>query len=139
MKEEPPATAAPGKGFPILIADDSMIQRKLLERRLIQLGFEVIPAEDGQKALELAQTSSPRALITDVSMPGLDGFALCRVIRSDPRLASIPVLLTSATALDEKERQLSSDAGATAFIMRTPTFQEVIAALLQALGLQQGE
>lgn len=137
MKEEPPVHEAPGKGFRVLIADDSMIQRKLLDRRLVRLGFEVIHAEDGQKALELAQTSSPQAVITDMTMPRLDGFALCRALRSQSsQLASIPILLTSATDMDQNERQLASEAGATAFILRTPDFHEVISALLDALGLK---
>jgi CheY-like chemotaxis protein len=136
MTEELEGKTNPGENLRVLIADDSLIQRKLLERRLLRLGFQVIAAEDGQQALELARESAPHAVITDIVMPAMDGFALCRAIRTDPQLRTIPVLVTSTTDHDERERQMAAEAGATAFIKRTPTFQEVIAVLLELLGLE---
>ena len=56
----------------ILAADDSPIQRTLVERRLVQMGFEVVTAADGNEALDQVRTLRPDAVISDITMPGLE-------------------------------------------------------------------
>ena len=127
---------SPGKGRRILVADDGAVSRKFLERKLISLGFEVRCAEDGVNALELMRTDLPAVVITDLNMPNLDGLELCRAMRQDSRLSSIPAILTCVNEVSETDRRNAQEAGATTFVMRTPKLQEVVSALLHALAVE---
>jgi len=125
----------PGQGLTVLVADDHAVLRKLLQIRLSQLGFQVISADDGLAALSEAHRHRPDAIVSDILMPQLDGFGLCQAIRQDPDLGHTPVVLTSAAYIEEDDRRLSQEVGATAFVLRTPGFQAVIDALLASLNL----
>lgn len=132
-----PASAAdgkPGRARRVLVADDDLIQGKLLKIHLEQLGFEVVPAADGLEALEKARVCPPDAIISDVLMPHLDGFQLCLAVRQDPRLAGVPLLLTSAVYTEEADRHLAQSVGASAFLLRSSDNREVTEALLACLG-----
>jgi PAS domain S-box-containing protein len=122
-----------GAGRHVLLADDEPIQRKLMRVQLEALGFRVTLAEDGQDALEKARREPPDAIISDVLMPRLDGFQLCKAVRQDPRLARVPVLLTSAVYTEEPDRQLALSMGATQHVLRSPDNREVITALFASL------
>src|SRR5262245_32480854 len=122
-----------GAGRHILIADDEPIQRKLMRVQFESLGFRVTTAEDGQDALEKARLEPPEAIVSDVLMPRLDGFQLARAVRQDPRLARVPVLLTSAAFTEEADRQLALSMGATRHVFRSPDNQEVLDALFAVL------
>jgi DNA-binding response OmpR family regulator len=83
----------------VLIADDDPIIRKLVEATLTGTDFTVLQASDGDQALRLLYVHRPVAAILDVNMPGRDGLRLTRIIRSDPSLAGVTVLLlTNNTA-----------------------------------------
>ncbi len=87
----------------ILIADDDDGLRHLLSLVLCREGFEVIEAADGTEALARAYDSSPTLVLLDVMMPGLDGFDVCRKLRSDQRTHRMPIVFVSALA-DVKQR-----------------------------------
>jgi signal transduction histidine kinase/serine phosphatase RsbU (regulator of sigma subunit)/FixJ family two-component response regulator len=95
------AAAGPGPGESgrplVLVADDNADMRAYLTRVLGQR-FSVLAASDGGHVLELARRHRPDLLLTDVMMPGLDGFALTAAIRADPELAPLPVIMLSARA-----------------------------------------
>jgi len=80
----------------ILIAEDSPTQSVMLRRLLISEGYEVLAAENGLKALNLAEAENPDLIISDISMPVMDGFELCEKIRQSPKLAKKPVILLTA-------------------------------------------
>jgi len=80
----------------VLIAEDSKIQAEMLRSLLIDSGYRVSVARDGAQALELVQLERPDLLVSDVTMPVMDGFELCRNIRKDPHLCSLPVILLTA-------------------------------------------
>jgi CheY-like chemotaxis protein len=122
----------PGAGRRILVADDGAITRKLLERKLRDLGFEVVCAGDGSQALEQALEVQPDAIITDLHMPKLNGLELCRAIRDSGRLPSVVLIMTSASDLSETDQQEARKAGVDRFVIRTTQFTE-IAALMEAL------
>ena len=88
---------------------------------------------DGQAALAEARLAGVAAVVSDVLMPGLDGFRLCLAIRQDPRLAGLPFVLTSAAYTEDADLQLAQSVGADAIVTRTPDLGPVIEALLAAL------
>jgi DNA-binding response OmpR family regulator len=80
----------------ILIADDDDGLRHLLRLMLCREGYEVIEAADGTEALARAYDSAPTLVLLDVMMPGLDGYAVCRKLRSDQRTHRLPIVFVSA-------------------------------------------
>jgi PAS domain S-box-containing protein len=85
----------------ILLADDNADMREYLRRLLARSGYEVEAVADGRSALSAARHRKPELVLTDVMMPGLDGFALLRALRADAELGGIPVILLSARAGEE--------------------------------------
>ncbi|HZG51688.1 MAG TPA: response regulator [Pyrinomonadaceae bacterium] len=79
----------------ILVAEDDEVARQLLCMTLERQGFEVLTAEDGLKAYELALSLLPDLIITDVSMPGADGAHLVRRVRDTEKLAATPIIVTT--------------------------------------------
>ena len=113
----------PRSGFPapqrsgaarILLADDNADMRAYVQRLLSQ-HWEVEAVADGAKALAVARERVPDLVLADVMMPGLDGFALLRALRADPRTAAVPVILLSARA-GEESRVEGLEAGADDYL-----------------------
>lgn len=100
----------------VLIVDDNDQSLYLLRTMLEPAGHEVWSAGDGAEALALAGRRAPDAIITDILMPRLDGFALCRAIRQSEKLGHIPVLLYSATYTDARDRALGLTVGADRYL-----------------------
>jgi response regulator RpfG family c-di-GMP phosphodiesterase len=121
----------------VVVADDTDIQRKLTVLRLRDSGFEVLDAPDGVVALELVRRERPDIVLTDVLMPGLDGFELCRAIRADPDIADTPVVLASSVFIEKEDRELARRAGANGFVTREPDHRSIIDTLSHALGAAQ--
>ena len=82
----------------VLIADDNADSRELLRDRLEAWGFEVVEARDGREALVTAARYLPDAILLDVQMPHLDGFAALHHLREDYRLSATPALAVTACA-----------------------------------------
>jgi CheY-like chemotaxis protein/signal transduction histidine kinase len=122
-----------GTGRRVLVVDDEPLQRKLLRVHLVGLGYEVAEAADGAAALDALRAAAPDAVLSDVLMPGMDGFDLCRAIRAEPGLAALPVVLMSSHYSEEADRQLSVQSGANALTLRSPSFGAVLDALDEAL------
>ena len=87
---------SPAAGRYLLIIDDDPVQLKLARVFFTQLGFDVLTCSDAAEALSAAQARVPAAIVSDVLMPGMDGFQLCVALRTDEALASVPIVLTSA-------------------------------------------
>ena len=81
----------------VLVADDNTDMRTHLER-VLSAHWETVLVADGEAALVAARTLRPDAIVTDVMMPGIDGFELVTAIRADPALAATPVIMLSARA-----------------------------------------
>ncbi len=79
----------------VLVVDDDPAQRDLLTRFLQRQGFAVQTAPDGRAGLELARVLHPRAILLDVMMPQMDGWAVLRALKADPELARIPVVMST--------------------------------------------
>ena len=101
----------------VLVVDDQDPNRLLLRDLLEAQGHEVIEAVDGSEALQQVATTAPDVVLLDIGMPGMDGFEVCRRIKSEPSTASIPVLLV--TALSQRDhRLLGIGAGANDYITK---------------------
>ena len=91
----------------VLVVDDSLTVRKITTRLLTREGFRVDSAKDGVDALEKMHDLIPDVVLLDVEMPRMDGFELARVMRSDERLKSVPIIMiTSRTADKHRNRAL---------------------------------
>ena len=95
-------------------------------RRLLSQHWEVVAVADGLKALEVACERVPDLVLADVMMPGLDGFALLRALRADPRTATLPVILLSARA-GEESRVEGLEAGADDYLVKPFSAKELLA------------
>ena len=101
----------------ILIAEDSPTQAQRLQRILEQQGYQVTHAADGRQALEAAQHHKPTLIISDVVMPVMDGYELCRRVKSDVNLADTPVILVT-TLSDPQDVIRGLECGADNFILK---------------------
>ena len=100
--------------YRILVVDDSLTMRKVLSRLLEREGFEVIVAKDGIDAMQVLLENTPDAILTDIEMPRMDGFALARNIRDDARTAKTPLIMISSRTAD-KHQSLAKEIGVDAF------------------------
>jgi CheY-like chemotaxis protein len=93
----------------VLIAEDNLVNRELLRELLELRGYTVLEACDGQEALQIIEQTQPELLLLDIGMPVMDGFAVIRRIRENPRLAKLPVVAVTAYAMrGDQERILNS-------------------------------
>lgn len=102
----------------ILIAEDDENSRLLLEAILISLGHTVFCAGDGKDAWQLALDEKLDLVITDILMPGMDGFELCRRMRRIDALKQVPIIVYSATYVDRRDEEMALAAGANRFIIK---------------------
>ena len=89
----------------ILVVDDDAMTRKMFSALLIRWGYTVVEAGDGVEALAAVKQHPVECIVLDVMMPGMDGFEVCRRLRSDPATAHIPVVLATALTVKDKREQ----------------------------------
>jgi CheY-like chemotaxis protein len=92
----------------ILIADDHDDNRELLQFLLTSAGYHVRAAADGKECLALAQQERPDLILMDLSMPGMDGWTVCRELQADSQTRSIPCLAVTAHAGLERQQTLET-------------------------------
>lgn len=95
----------------ILLVEDNLHNRTVFETALRSRGYELIIAEDGERALERIEDSDPDLVLLDLSLPKMDGWTVARTIRanSNPRLASLPIVALTAHAMKgDRERALAA-------------------------------
>ncbi len=93
--EEAPAAPVPDGREAVLVIDDDAAQRDLMARFLDREGFRTVAAADGPSGLAMARALRPRAILLDVTMPGMDGWSVLRALKADPSLAGIPVVMVT--------------------------------------------
>jgi two-component system, OmpR family, response regulator MprA len=110
----------------VLVVDDDPPLRRMLERTLVAEGFDVTVAGDGGAALVQAERSAPDVIVLDVTMPGLDGLAVCRRLRSK----GLPTPILMLTARDAvPDRVAGLEAGADDYLIKPFAVQELLARL----------
>lgn len=117
----------------VVIADDDPVNRLLVREVLEADGHTVYEARDGYEALRAA-THRPDVILLDIMMPNMDGFEVCRQLKADPDLASIPVLLVTSLA-DRRDRLAGIAAGANDFLTKPLDTYEVVLRVRNAVHL----
>jgi len=93
----------------ILVAEDEHPNRELMRELFEMWGHEVIEAGDGQQALDRIAESQPDLVLLDIQMPVLDGYAVLRCLRQNPRFASLPIVALTAYAMQgDREKVLAA-------------------------------
>ncbi|OPY71525.1 MAG: Cyclic di-GMP phosphodiesterase response regulator RpfG [Syntrophorhabdus sp. PtaU1.Bin058] len=116
----------------VLIVDDNAENLYLLETLLRGNGFNVTTATNGAEALESARKTLPDIIISDILMPVMDGFSLCRQWKADEQLKHIPFVIYTATYTEPKEERFATDLGADRFLIK-PQEPEVLMQVLAEL------
>lgn len=101
----------------VLIVDDVVPNVKLLSAKLQSEYYDVLAADDGYTAIEIARRESPDLILLDVMMPGIDGFTVCERLKADPLTAHIPVIMVTALS-DSADRVRGLQAGADDFLSK---------------------
>jgi signal transduction histidine kinase len=114
----------------ILVADDAKIERMILKELFESEGHAVEATENGETALRLAVVSLPDLIISDILMPVMDGFTLCKSIRSDSRTAHIPFLFYTATYTKPEDEALGIKMGADGFFRKPMEWDDFYAAVV---------
>lgn len=116
----------------VLIVDDEPMTRKLLRLMLTRADYQVIEAADGREALDMVANYNPDAVLLDVMMPGMNGYAVCMRLRSQEKTAQLPIIMLSARGDNEGMRQ-ALEVGATQFMNKPITPMVLIEQLQKAL------
>ncbi len=102
----------------VLFVEDDEELKKLWKYPLREAFSTVFFADDGQKALKKIHTLKPDIVVSDIMMPGADGFEVCRTIKENPATAHIPVILYSSTYISEEDNQLALKSGASSTMLK---------------------
>jgi DNA-binding response OmpR family regulator len=124
----------------ILLADDSALIHKHTVPILEEAGYDVVSAHDGEEALLLCDERAPDLVITDVEMPKVDGYQVCKTIKESPRPAPIPVIICSALG-EAQDLERGFDAGADDYLVKPAVPDELVSrirALISTFGLESG-
>ncbi|MGE0590962.1 MAG: PAS domain S-box protein [Vicinamibacterales bacterium] len=119
--------AAPARH--VLVVDDNAVMLRLARARFAAAGYDVTTASGPAEALDKARAHMPDAIVCDVMMQELDGFALCGVFRAEPGLAEVPILLVSAHVDGDDAHKMALAAGASTLLERSPDWEEELRVL----------
>jgi two-component system, OmpR family, alkaline phosphatase synthesis response regulator PhoP len=117
----------------ILIVDDDPGIVEVLSVRLTSNGYEVAAAHDGEAALVKIRAEKPDLVILDILMPGIDGITLCGIIKYDPQIKSIPVILVTVKHR-EIDKQVGRTVKADAYITKPFDIKDVIEKVRNLIG-----
>ncbi len=119
-------------GKTVLVADDSAVALMLLSRRLTGAGYRVVTASDGIEAAQQAYREAPDLIVLDITMPRMNGYQVCRLLKRDPTVAHIPVIILSAA--DSRGTEFwSLRTGADAFMIKGADPTELLPAVERLL------
>ena len=118
----------------VLIVDDQEQNLYMLQVLLQGHNYEVMSARNGIEALDLAREQAPDLIVTDILMPGMDGFALCREWMADARLQHVPLVFYTATYTDPRDASFALSLGAARFIVKPAEPDAFIEMVQQVLG-----
>ena len=115
----------------VFIVDDEPNVRRL-SYKILSKKFDVIEAEDGKQAIEIANTQKPDVILMDMMMPKMDGLTACHAIKKDPATKSIPIIMVTAIGF-ELNIKLSQQMGATGYVTKPFSPQDLLDKIAQVL------
>ena len=116
----------------ILVVDDDLSTLVYLQKLLLGAHYRVTAVENSNKALKSVREDMPDIVVLDLIMPGMDGYALCTLLRRTEKFKA-PILVLSGRAT-EKDVQAATDAGAAAFLHKPVKSEELLAKVAELLG-----
>ncbi len=116
----------------ILVVDDDLPTLVYLQKLLLNARYRVTAVENSQKALKAVREDPPDLVLVDLIMPGMDGYALCTMLKRTERFKA-PILVLSGRAT-EKDVQAATDAGAAAFLHKPVKSEELLAKIGELVG-----
>jgi two-component system cell cycle response regulator DivK len=122
-------------GAPVLIVDDNVTNLKLARVILCGEGYEIRTANDAEEALHVLETFSPRLILMDIQLPGIDGLELTRRLKGDPRRANIVIFALSAYAMKGDEEKAIA-AGCDGYITKPIEPDTLLDQVRRALALR---
>lgn len=121
----------------ILVVDDDTAVVRLIRSYLEQAGFEVLTAYTGETALHTIRRDRPDLVLLDLMLPDRDGYDITRIVRNDPALATLPILMLTARVTDT-DKVVGLELGADDYITKPYNPREVVARVRSRLRVQQG-
>lgn len=123
----PPASSRQRKRPLVLLADDEADISLVARTRLEVSGFEVESAEDGMEALARFRVRRPDLVLLDLRMPRMDGYQVCRVLKSDPTTSGVPVIIFSSSSSQSRETERKCmELGADDYIRKPYSAEELV-------------
>lgn len=133
LAQAPKPPPAPAGRLRVLLVEDSLVTREMERRMLEEEGFHVTVTTGAEEALQRLAEESYDCLVTDLEMPGMDGFDLTRHVRGTPRLAQLPIVVVS-TRDEPADRLAGLEAGADAYVTKQSLEARKLARILRRLG-----
>ncbi len=112
----------------ILVVEDSPSELELMSHYLKESGYNVIKATGAKEALEKALLEKPDVIVTDVVMPGMSGFELCRYLKKEPSTQKVPIVICSSKN-QEIDRLWAMRQGADAYVTKPYTREQLLRAI----------
>lgn len=123
----------------IVIVDDDRATRALLERSLIQRGFWVYSAKDGEEGFELISMEQPDLVISDMLMPKIHGVDLCKTVKSTPELGNTKVIMMTGVYKGRFGLEEAFDSGADYFITKPIDVENLTKKIFELLKIDEEE
>ncbi len=117
----------------ILVVDDEFLLRIMLKDALESAGHAVVMAENGRVAIDRAKTARPDLILMDIMMPDLDGYDTCELLKADPALTGVPVILISATTEPKGVVDRARKVGAVIVLARPVPMDQLKQVLVRVL------
>ena len=124
----------PGRQELVLVVDDIVDNLDILEGALKHQGYQVATARNGSTAIDKAHTLRPNVILLDVSMPGMDGFMVCKTLKANPITADVPILFLSANT-STQDKVKGFEMGGNDYITKPFQLEEVLARVEHQLKL----
>lgn len=116
----------------VLIIEDSAVTASMLASRIQSAGYEVLAADDGEKGLAIMRQEHPDLVVLDIRLPGIDGFEVGRIAKSDQFLKNIPIVAVT-TATKEEDKRKAKDIGIDSYITKPYDGQELLVEIKRLL------
>ena len=120
----------------ILIADDSPVVTEMLHYMVEKLGYQTLMATDGLQAAEMAYREGPHLIISDIEMPKMNGFQLCRLLKYDPLTKNIPVIMLTSKE-SAAAQYWGMDTGADRYVLKSSNSIDIQTHIVELMGIHK--